>query len=62
MIERRAFIGTVAGGLVAAPFATEAQQAAKVPLGRPASPPVPRLEGPSVKDCATSVTSTAATS
>jgi putative ABC transport system substrate-binding protein len=29
-MERRAFIGTVAGGLVAAPFAVEAQQAVKV--------------------------------
>src|SRR5712692_2414733 len=30
MITRRAFIGTLAGGLMAAPFAAEAQQAAKV--------------------------------
>jgi len=31
MIGRRGFIGTVAGGLLAAPFAAEAQPAAKVP-------------------------------
>ncbi len=31
MTTRRAFIGTLAGGLLAAPFAAEAQQAAKVP-------------------------------
>ena len=30
MIDRRAFLGTVAGGLLAPPFAVEAQQAAKV--------------------------------
>jgi putative ABC transport system substrate-binding protein len=30
MMDRRAFIGTVAGGLLTAPFATEAQQARKV--------------------------------
>ncbi len=31
MTTRRAFIGTLAGGLLTAPFAAEAQQAAKVP-------------------------------
>src|SRR3979409_2019537 len=31
MITRRAFVGTLAGGLLAAPLAAEAQQAAKVP-------------------------------
>jgi putative tryptophan/tyrosine transport system substrate-binding protein len=31
VISRRAFLGTVAGGLLAAPLAAEAQQAAKVP-------------------------------
>jgi putative ABC transport system substrate-binding protein len=31
VITRRAFVGTLAGGLLAAPIATEAQQAAKVP-------------------------------
>jgi hypothetical protein len=30
MISRRVFIGTLAGGLVAAPLAAEGQQAAKV--------------------------------
>jgi hypothetical protein len=30
VISRRAFIGTVAGGLLAAPLAAEAQQAGKV--------------------------------
>ncbi len=30
-MERRAFLGTVAGGLVAAPFAAEAQRVARVP-------------------------------
>jgi len=29
-VDRRAFLGTVAGGLLAAPLAAEAQQAAKV--------------------------------
>jgi len=29
-VERRAFIGTLAGGLLAAPLAAEAQQAGKV--------------------------------
>jgi hypothetical protein len=28
-MDRRAFLGTVAGGMLAAPFAAEAQQAAK---------------------------------
>jgi len=31
VVDRRAFIGTVAGGLFAAPLAAEAQRAAKVP-------------------------------
>jgi len=31
VIDRREFIGTLAGGLVAAPLAAEAQQAAKTP-------------------------------
>ena len=31
MTDRRAFIGTLAGGLLVSPFAAEAQQAAKVP-------------------------------
>ena len=30
MMDRRAFIGTLAGGLLAAPLAVEAQQAAKI--------------------------------
>jgi len=30
-VDRRAFLGTLAGGLLAAPLAPEAQQAAKVP-------------------------------
>ena len=30
-MDRRDFIGSLAGGLLAAPFAAEAQQAAKVP-------------------------------
>ena len=30
-MDRRAFIGTVAGGLLAAPLAAEAQQAGKLP-------------------------------
>ncbi len=43
MIDRRAFLGTVAGGLLAPPFAVETQQAAKVYrvglLGEKASDP-----------------------
>ena len=31
MITRRMFVGTLAGGLLAAPLAAEAQQAAKIP-------------------------------
>ena len=31
MISRRAFLGTVTGGLLAAPLAAEAQESAKVP-------------------------------
>ena len=45
MVTRRAFIGTLAGGLLAAPFAAEAQQAGKIyrigtllPLG--VTPPI----------------------
>jgi len=30
-VDRRAFIGTLAGGLLAAPLAAEAQQAGRVP-------------------------------
>jgi hypothetical protein len=63
-VQRRDFL-IVAGALLAAPLAAEAQQAAKVArigylttsLG--VSPNGPR---PSVKDCVTSVTSRAATS
>jgi len=29
-VDRRAFLGTLAGGLLAAPFAAEAQQAGRV--------------------------------
>jgi len=55
-VGRRAFIGTLAGGLLAAPLAAEAQQAtAKVPR-------TPTCERPFSKDCVTSVTSRAATS
>ena len=31
MVDRRAFLGTLTGGLLAAPLAADAQQAAKVP-------------------------------
>ena len=66
MTTRRAFIGTLAGGLVAAPLAAEAQQAAKIArigylAGNLAANPPPSTR-PSVKDCVTSVTSRAATS
>ncbi len=47
MSTRRAFIGTLAGGLLTAPFAAEAQQAAKVPrIGWLGDSPAagPRLE------------------
>ena len=66
MTDRRAFIGTLAGGLLVSPFAAEAQQAAKVPrIGylslNLAGNPHTRAR-PSVKDCVTPVTSRAATS
>ncbi|MDO8477348.1 MAG: ABC transporter substrate binding protein [Candidatus Rokubacteria bacterium] len=46
-MDRREFLGTLAGGVVAAPFAAEAQQAAKIArigilaLNRAAAPHVP---------------------
>ena len=36
-MDRRAFIGALAGGLLAAPLAAEAQQAGKVAPDRPTS-------------------------
>ena len=65
-MDRRAFIGTLTGSLLAAPLAAGAQQAAKVArigylsTNLAANPP-PHTR-PSVKDCVTSVTSRAATS
>ena len=64
-MDRRTFIGAVASGLLAAPLAAEAQQAAKVArIGylSPTWPLTPTCQRPSVKDCVTSVTSRAATS
>jgi hypothetical protein len=64
-MDRRTFLARTGAVLLAAPLATEAQQAAKVPrigylgLNRPASP---TWERPLSKDCVTSVTSRAATS
>jgi len=44
-VDRRAFIGTLAGGLLAAPFVAEAQQAAKVPrIGYLALNPTPHFQ------------------
>ena len=44
-MDRRAFIGTLAGGLLAAPFVAEAQQAAKVPrIGYLALNPTPHFQ------------------
>jgi hypothetical protein len=40
LVDRRAFIGTIAGGLLTAPLAAEAQSA-KVPLIGILSPPEP---------------------
>jgi putative ABC transport system substrate-binding protein len=46
MMDRRAFLGTVTGGLLAAPLAAEGQQAGKVPrvgalvLTNPSFPPI----------------------
>jgi hypothetical protein len=63
--SRRIFLVTFAGGILAAPLAVEAQQAAKVARigfladNPAASPTCSRL---SDKDCVTSVTSRAATS
>jgi hypothetical protein len=66
VIDRRSFIGTLAGGLVVAPLAAEAQQAAKVARIGYLSPNLwllpPTSTRPSVKDCVTSVTSRVATS
>jgi hypothetical protein len=65
VINRRAFLGAIAGGLLAAPLAAEAEQAGKVyriGLLSANAAGVPRLTGPSVKDSVTSVTSRAATS
>ena len=65
-MNRRAFISGVTLSLLAAPFAAEAQQPAKVArigylsTNLAANPP-PHTR-PSVKDCVTSVTSRAATS
>jgi hypothetical protein len=64
-MDRRVFLGTLAGGLLAAPLAAEAQQAAKVPrVGYLAPNPAanPTCTRPSAKDCVTSVTSRVATS
>ena len=65
-MDRRAFLGALAGGLLAAPLAAEAQPAAKdrsnrLPLADTAGPP-PATWRPFAKGCVTSVTSRAATS
>jgi len=64
-MDRRVFIGTLAGGLLAAPLAAEAQSAAKVPRIGYLAPNLaasPHLREAFLKDCVTSVTSRAATS
>jgi hypothetical protein len=66
-MDRRTFLGTIAGSLLAAPLAAEAQTAAKVArigwLGNsPAAKLAPTWTRPSGKDCVTSITSRAATS
>ena len=62
-MERRRFIEVIAGGLLAAPVAAEAQQAAKVArIGWLGAHPTRLPERPSSKDCVTSVTSRVATS
>jgi hypothetical protein len=43
-MDRRSFIGTLAGGLLAAPRAAEAQQAGKVPRVGYVQPEVPASE------------------
>jgi len=46
-MDRRVFLGTMAGGLLAAPLAAEAQPAVKIPrvgLLRPGSPPDPYVD------------------
>jgi hypothetical protein len=66
VITRAALTVVLTLGLLAAPLAAEAQQAAKVPrigylsINLAASPP--NCTRPSVKDCVTSVTSRVATS
>ena len=58
-MERRTLLGVIAGGLLAAPLAAEAQQPIKIArvgylaLNPAANPSCPR---PSVTDCVTSVT------
>ena len=65
-MDRRAFLVLLAGGLLAAPLAAEAQQAAKIArigylaANLAANPHLHR--GLPSKDCVTSVTSRAATS
>ena len=47
MMNRRAFIGTLAGGLLTAPLAAEAQEtgkAARIGMLRQGSPPDPNVE------------------
>jgi hypothetical protein len=65
VMERRTFMAMLAGGSVVAPFAAEAQPAAKIArigwLGEN-RPLTPTCERPSAKDCVTSVTSRVATS
>jgi len=65
-MERRTFMATLAGGLLALPLAAEAQQAAKAArigyLASGGDRALPPQEGPSFKDCVTSVTSRVATS
>ena len=64
-MDRRAFLGFLASGFLAAPLAAEAQQAAKIArigylsTNLATAPTCPR---PSVKDCVTSGTSRVATS
>ena len=61
-MERRAFMGVLAGGLLAAPLTAEAQPAANVArIGWGLEGPALGLR-PSFKDSVTSVTSRAATS